>query len=716
MPTPTTNYYAFCADYSDMATCLFAIQQLNDGGAFADYPDLESMLRVFQQSTLLKLYTRAVTVLQQLDGVEVTTTGFPFGDFWKDDFWENDFSTGYLLGDFLAMDFTNDFLLSYLDQTNTGFSSIFQTILNILAELSRETSEMTTDQIAGLDAALISALNAFTSIQAYLNSIGLNPCLPPAKKYQNNSTDVYLQAAGADGSDGVPEGIHLRWSFAGELGANHIAKGGFDDEVLNPANFNQANDFIHITRTPYANPVSVSLDLQAVPPVINYAAQQWTYTINQTTGSTQISNKVNLTFTDATLYSQLAGTIDPTNDYFNFLKSYTGIVKLQVADKASYRFDFDFNNPTSQGATLKIQAQCLADVESTTAENVYARQTINVIAGASATPTIWGENIQSINLKMSPGSFIQGFSFETYNDFLTTRNNSDWTTIGDSFSLSLTEQVVFDQLETTDYPVDNLWPQYRDGTTVRVSNYHDKWLISNPNEPSLWQMVTDYLSLSENDPRAIVTFNNETDPPGTPGLAVSYVDLLNIVAADYHLARMLGMGFIDVMEGLINDQYIYRLTYSNRTGLSDSTPLNRSYMSLPSSKSNSLLPLQPSVRPVSYGLPGISNSPLSAYDGEGYATVGNARAINIGREPFYDEITGYDFFADLSQVDNTNIFLNSRPVQYGIEYRPAFVGRAALAGSYASDHDSTVFRSAFGVESAFLAGDSLHDETSILID
>ncbi|WP_183573842.1 hypothetical protein HDF18_08470 [Mucilaginibacter sp. X5P1] len=670
MPS-ATNYYAFCADYSDMATCLFAIQQLNDGGAFSDYPDLERMLRVFQQSTLLKLYTRAVTILQQLDGVEVTTTGFPFGDFWEDDFWESDFSTGALLGDFLSMDFTNDFLLGYLDQTNTGFSSLFQTILNILAELSREVDELTADQIAGLDAALISVLNAFTEIQAYLNSIGLNPCVPAAKKYQNNSTDVYLQAAGADGSDGVPEGIHLRWSLAGELGSNHLAKGHYDDEAVNPANFNQANDFINITRTPYVNAVSVGLDLQAVPPVINYAAKQWTYTINQAAGSTQVSNRIDLTFTDAALYNQLAGTIDPANDYFNFLKSYNGIIQLQIADKAAYRFDFDFNNPTAADAVLKIQAQCLADVESTTAETVYARQTVSVAAGASDSPTIWGENIQAVSLKMSPGSFIQSFSFETYSDFLTTRNDSDWTAIGNGFSLSLTDQDVFDLLETAAYPVDNHWPQYRDGTTVKVANYHDKWLTNYTDQPSMKQVVTDYMALSETDPRAMVTLNNDDDPPGTPGLSISYVDLLNTVAIDYHLARMLGLGFIDVVTGAVSDQYIYRLTYSNRTGLSDSTPLNRSYMTLPSSKANNQLPLQPAIRPVSYGLPGVSSTAVRTYDSSGYATVGNMRAVSIGREPFNDEIAGYDFFADLTQVDNTNIFLNSLPVQYGIEYRPA---------------------------------------------
>lgn len=645
MSSEETNYYALSADYSDMASCLITIEQLDATGAFINYPDLERMLRVFEESTLLKLYLRVSAIYH---------TVFPDYD-----------------GDFSDTDFTADFMISYMEIADAGYGILFQSIARMLAELTQVIDELTPVQIASIDAALIAVLNAFAQIQAYLASIGSYPCAHSANIYLNNSADVYLQAAGADGSDGVPAGIHLRWAFAGELGTNHLAKGHYDDAVANPQNFNQSNDFVYIYRTPYVNAVTVSIDLQAVAPVINFAAKQWTYVINQTVAGTSISNRVDLTFSDEAQYLQLAGTIDPSVNYFNFLKSYTGIIQLQVANKAAYRFDFDFNNPGTTAAMLKIEAECVADLQGQDAQTVYARQAVNAAAGSTQNPTIWGENIQSVYLKMSPGSFIQSFSFETYHDFLTTRNTTDWSAVGTGFSLSLTDQDVFNLLETAAYPVDNLWPQYRDGTTVRVANYHAKWLINSVDEPSLKQIVTDYLALSENDPRAMVTLNNTDDPPGTPGLPVSYVDVLNIMAADYHMARMLGLGFIDVVSGAVSNQYIYRLTYSNRSGLDNAAPLNRSYMTLPSSKANNLLPLPPAIRPVSYGLPGVSSTAVGSYDKNGYSIVGNMRAVSIGREPFNDEITGYDFFADLSLVDNTNIFLNTRPMQYGIEYRPA---------------------------------------------
>src|SRR6202012_3698112 len=109
---PETNYYALCADYSDMASCLQAIQSLSDSGAFNDYPLIQQLLRVFEQNTLMKLYLRAVTILNKIDGTDIPTGAFPFGDFDWYDFADYDFDAGYLMGDFLSVDFTSDFLLS----------------------------------------------------------------------------------------------------------------------------------------------------------------------------------------------------------------------------------------------------------------------------------------------------------------------------------------------------------------------------------------------------------------------------------------------------------------------------------------------------------------------------------------------------------------------------------------------------------------------------
>ncbi|MFI5136250.1 MAG: hypothetical protein ACHQIM_00395 [Sphingobacteriales bacterium] len=666
---PETNFYAFCADYSKMAACLFAIQNLSDSGAFSDNPELQEMLRVFEQNTLLKLYVRAVTILNKIDGSVGLPDTFPFGDFADYDFANYDFDDGSgLRGDFSALEFTNDFLLSYLDPTNTGFSSLFQTILNILIELQRKISEISEADIISLDNALVEVLDAFEAIQAYLISLGLSPCLPPGTLYLNNSPDVYLQAAGADGADGVPAGIHLRWAFAGDLGTNHLPKGDYDDSIATPANYNQPNDYVRIYRTPYTSPTSFAIDLQTTSPSISYALKRWTYFINSTVNAIALTNQVVLTFTDADLYDQLAGQTNPATNPFDFLKAYTGIIQLSITNKTMFRVDLDMvNGAVSSNAMVKIEAQCTPDLDDVAAEKVYARQTVNIGPGNSETATMGAENIQRLSIRSSAGCYLSGFSFETYNDFLVTRNESDWTEIGSGFALNLIDDDVFARLETPDYPVDHLWPQYNEGTTVKVANYHDKWTTDNPNEPSIKTVVSEYLTLSETDPRAIMTLPDLNANPGTSGLQVSLVDILNLVSTDYHIARMLGLGSIDPVSA--DGQFIYKLAYSNQSALTSSAPLARSYMTLPTGKADNLLPLQPLIRPVSYGLPVVNDSVSTAFDVNGYARYGPMRAINIGREPFNDEITGYNFLADLTQADNTNIFVNGRPVNYGIKYR-----------------------------------------------
>jgi len=52
----------------------------------------------------------------------------------------------------------------------------------------------------------------------------------------------------------------------------------------------------------------------------------------------------------------------------------------------------------------------------------------------------------------------------------------------------------------------------------------------------------------------------------------------------------------------------------------------------------------------------------------------------------------------------------------GVEDRPALVDGSALARGDPANDDSPVVCRALGVESAFLAGDALHDETSVFID
>ncbi|WP_295801708.1 hypothetical protein [Mucilaginibacter sp.] len=666
---PETNFNALFADYRDMAKCLFAIQGLSDGGAFSGHPEVQQMLRVFEQNTLLKLYIRAITILNRLDGT-VLPSNFPSGDFDYPDFADYDFNDGdvNLAGDFSPLEYTNDFLLAYIDTTNNGFSSFFQTILNILYELQRKIDQITATELAGLDNALVDVIDAFEAIKAYLISIGLSPCLPSGTLYANNSPELYLQAAGADGSDEAATGIHLRWALSGELGLNHLPKGNSDDSIGAPALFNQPDDYVRIYRTPYTQPAPCRLDFAAVSPLINYNLKRWTYFINTSVNGKALSSKLTLTFTDAAIYNQLAISINPVTDYFNFLKGYSGILQIEVSNKTLFAASFEIVNGSGlTSAFVKIEAQCTPDLDDAAAEKLYARKSDQVSAGNTKQVGIIAENIQALKVQMTPGCYFASFTYEAYNDFLAVTNAAEWSEVGNGFALSLATDEVFTRLDPPDHPVDHHWPQYKDGTTVKVANYKDKWNNGDESDPSISSVVTDYFSRSGTDPRAMITLPDLSTDPGPSGLQVSLVDMLNMVSTDYHIARMLGLGFIDTVTD--NGFYIYRANYTNQAGINNASPVTRSYMTLPTGKSTNRLPLQPEIRPVRYGLPVVDNLVSTAFDEHGYARYASTRAINIGRQLFNDEIDGYDFFADLTLSDNTNTFINSRPVSYGIEYR-----------------------------------------------
>ncbi|MDB4922071.1 hypothetical protein [Mucilaginibacter sp.] len=668
---PETNFNALFADYRDMAKCLFAIQGLSDSGAFSGHPEVQQMLRVFEQNTLLKLYIRAITILQRIDGI-VLPPNFPSGDFDYIDFADYDFNDGdvNVAGDFSALEYTNDFLLAYFDTTNNSFSSFFQTILNILYELQRKIDQITPNELTGLDNALVDVIDAFETIKAYLITIGLSPCLPSGTLYANNSPELYLQAAGSTGADGAAPGILLRWALSGELGLNHLPKGSADDAIATPALFNQPDDYVRLYRTPYVQPAPCTLDFTAVRPSINYALKRWTYFINTSVNGKALSSKLTLTFTDAAIYDQLAVSVNPVTNYFNFLKAYSGIIQIEVANKTLFAASFEVvNDLAAPRGYIKIEAQCTPDLDDAAAEKVYARKSDKVSTGATKQVNITAENIQTLKVLMSPGCYFTSFTYETYNDFQAVTNAGDWTEVGNGFALSLTTDEVFTRLESPDYPVDHLWHQYKGGTTVNVANYKDKWSNGDENDPSISSVVTDYFSRSETDPRAMITLPDSNTDPGASGLQVSLVDMLNMVSTDYHIARMLGLGFIDATAP--DEFYIYRASYTNRAALNNPGALTRSYMTLPTARFNDRLPLQPEIRPVSYGLPVLDNLVSTAFDVHGYARYAQTRAINIGRQLFNDEIDGYDFFADLTQSDNTNIFINSRPVSYGIRYRAA---------------------------------------------
>ncbi|MDN3548770.1 hypothetical protein [Mucilaginibacter aquaedulcis] len=672
-----TPLYPFCADYSAIATCLFAIQDAEAAGTLNNDSTAQEMLRIFDQDSLRKLYLRTLLILRNISGGTAILPGdFDPVDFLEKDFDSNESADGQtsIFQNVLENDvfFQQAYFSAFLDTRNSGYSSRFQTILNIFAEFCSRSSEISNVENMALSNALVLVLEAFDDIQQYLISAGLNPC-NSVDNYLNNSSSLYLQAAGSDGAGGIPEGIHLRWSLAGNIGSNHLLKGDYDS--ASGFGYNQPNDYIQVSRTPYANAVRTVIDFDKDVPVIDQMNKTWNYIITQDINGQTVYNRIRLSFTDADLYNQLAAIIDPQSNVLGFLSRYTGIILLEIKNKSLYMAGFDFQKDAGSGiAVLKIETESVIENTSDAAGGtIYSRKTMLLDDVSGADESISAENIWKIRLKKSANGYLQRFYFETYHDFLITRTETAWSPVGDrGFSLSLIDSEVFDRLETSAYPVDQVWPQFNEGTTVKVANYRDKWLTSRPDEPSIKEIVTRYLDLSDTDSRAEDIFKQEDAGPGDPGFIVSYLDVLHMLAIDYHIARMLGMAHIDVFSGgAVTDKFIYRVTYSNRVSMGSEQRAIYTYMSLPTSKLDKLIPEKPAINPISYTAPADDEIGNNTFDGDGYAKTDDLRFINISRAPFSDEIPGYDFFADIASVDNHNVFITPKPVFYGIEYRPA---------------------------------------------
>lgn len=646
------NRNAFCADYSKLASCLLAIQTAEKNGMFSAHPEILRLLRIFENDLLKKLYLRSIRVLGILYGVG----GVP--------------SYIDLKGDFEEMDFTElDFWTGFSDSKYTGYIAVFQTILNILQELCSRSNELNELDRVALDAALVPVLDAIDELRDYLRDLGFDLCGNVGETTAGNNTPgVFLQAAGSDGIDGIAEGLHLRWSFTGAMAKLHLPKGDYFPVGTSVNGYNRPNDYVHISRIPYTAPVQVTIDFEQDRPIINSHDLYWTYATNQTVNGIRVSNRIRLKFTNKALYYQLAIQVNLGNNYFEFLKQYTDVIEIEIIDKTAFSYTFEVGSTNiSIPSILKIEALANFDKQ-VDDDDTFVRKTL-VLDNEVESTTILADNMSRLRFKKTAPVFLKRLLFETYHDFLVTRNQNEWTPVGNGFSLSLVDQIVFDRLENSAYLVDNLWPLYNEGTRVKVANYQERWSVSHENEPALKILIQDYLSKSETDPRANLEIFEEGIT--TDGQMISLLDAVQLNALDYHIARMFGFGHIDTPANVsTNEQFVYRLTYSNKESINSHVTVNYSYMSLPVAKTDKRLPEEPVMRPVTYNLFIENQDYSSSFDEKGYGKLDNVRVVNLGREVYYDELFNHSFFSNLNEVENSNIFQVPRPVLYGIEYRP----------------------------------------------
>lgn len=274
---------------------------------------------------------------------------------------------------------------------------------------------------------------------------------------------------------------------------------------------------------------------------------------------------------------------------------------------------------------------------------------------------IRSENVRSVRFEVN-GGYPRRLEFETYDDYIA---GAVWETL-DRLALTKDDSIAFSRLEPVPNSVNGHWQKYNDNALLKVSNYKDRWTLAG----GLSEGVQRYIARSDTDPMATVTLPGAVQPQDG-SIQISMLDALRMVSLDFHVARMLGLGYLDRDIANDTDEYIYLGIYDT-DGALDDTHIARSVrhysMSAPTKPLDYRLPDPPTLKPVAYGLT-IDNGepqPANLTDEQGYTPDGLSRYVNLFIEPEDDSTEPGPFFVppvEFCSIDKTS------SVFYGIEHR-----------------------------------------------
>ena len=525
----------------------------------------------------------------------------------------------------------------------------------------------------------------------------------PNSNLLSQSPYLYLQGAGSDGSDGSAAGVHLRWDFNESLAEVHIPKGNLASQgtYYTTAGFNKANDFVKIYRTSYNRNFPIIIDFASMAPsqIIDVPNQIRVWRYDNIVPIPSLSNNtcnVLIRFTNTIKYNQAKLQYNPAVDRLNFLKNYNDIIEVEVENRFMFAAYVQMqtidqmqdnitriesisrtNNTESDRDALFISCRkkhgagdsflLKEDLDFLLQENGGYLELDMV----TSEKKIMAENIKYIRFR-GDNCFPTRLLLETYYDFLLGKNmNSDWQPMAD-LSLSITESEVFERLEKPSaFQIDNFWPKYVNDAKVNVKNYKDRWNTGEPEE-RLLNGVINYLTLSK-DANNLTANNSSTavEDEFSEEFEYSYLALLKLAAFDFHIARMLGFGYIDAGISNTTDKYMYIAVYETTAAL-DNLPAGpirtHTYMTLPVSKTDYKLPVTPKFKGFKYGLT-INNGaeiPIQLTDENGYGKYDDSRAIGLLVERFNSMKRMDGFFIpdeEYCYVDSTE------PILYGIAYK-----------------------------------------------
>lgn len=495
------------------------------------------------------------------------------------------------------------------------------------------------------------------------------------------SPHLYLQAAGSNGEDST-EGRHLRWTFRGALGEKHLPKGDYANST---ANFNKPKDFVNIYRAAYVKK-AVSLNFFSnSPDIVDHSNYLWIYNID--------GYEFYVRFGNTSQYNQVLLTIDPLSNPTQFLGAYgSELIEVENIKELFFKVTCNFGPtlvggdeiPSFEVETLSVETNAITANKTVTNRRFLQDTELN-------TPLeLICENGRSIRGKIDHINLVS-LDFEFYGEIINEINNTTgWDTLG-TYALTLNTPTALLQLEPNEGDVHGIWQRFNDDAFVNISNYEKKWDgTPETGDRNIKQVVDKYISLSDlgSNPTALEEIplgNDPTDP--NDHVVISNLDLLNLAASDYHVARLLGLGILDTDDPVLvtvttkkgekslkitsASNYVYIAEYFTTADLEDGQgkrDVHHLYMSLPTSNDDDRLPIPVNLSEMQAGLfiggGDGEGSPLT--DDDGYTYDGLSRYLTIYSEELPEDDTNVPFFVSSDDVNFSRI---TTPVFGGIEHK-----------------------------------------------
>jgi len=506
---------------------------------------------------------------------------------------------------------------------------------------------------------------------------------------KTNLQSSYLQVAAA-GSKGIDstKGIHLRWMLTGKLGENHLPKGDLYKAQNSNSSFNKPDDFVKVYRAPYAK-ISQTVDLTQNPNVVDNKKALWIYK----TANPQRS--IYVYFKDENKYKFVKLSIDPLTNAVAFMQAYgNNLIEIEAKTDLFFAAELDFST-SNTAKSVKLETLSVAENKITASKRVANRKTYTS-AQLESTIRLVAENGRSVRFKAN-NCILNAIRFEFYSDFIKNANiNGDWILKG-KYGLSTNDIDVFEQLEPARNAVHGKWLKFNDGEYVNIKNYKAKWNRTTNEDDitdqNIKETVEKYISLSQsldNPTAEKEIFFGDKVPVNEPkegevqeyaenSTKISYLDLLNIAANDYHIARMLGLGCLDLDEEVLAGEYVYLTEYTTFGSLEngiEGTETQHLSMSIPTSIHTERMPLPVQLNKI---VPGLNvdtdeNPNAQITDAEGYSFDGKKRFVTL----FMDDVMDYDVIK--SNTKNDDFFKSSLeydgssftfPVYLGIDHKIA---------------------------------------------